>query len=42
MFTHVAGHNAAVSIESTSRAAANDDPNRLPLVKVVGAEKAVQ
>ncbi len=39
MFTHVAGHNAAVSIESTSGAAADDDPNRLTLLEIVGAKR---
>jgi hypothetical protein len=39
MFTHVAGHNAAISIESTSRAAANDNPNCLALIEVLRVQR---
>jgi len=40
VFTHVPRHRAGVDIEAAAGAAADDDPDGLAFVKVIGAKRA--
>ena len=40
MFTHVPRHRPGINIEAATRAAADDDPNGLAFIEVIGAKRA--